>query len=269
MGENEGSLPQQAGFDDFRGFLSVSDMYTEWRDPNFNPEVALSPQRYDFVNRLPFDKDDVHAIKGGPIKKVGEITPEYMKDLDQRWLAYGEEFLRKQAKSDKPFFLYYATRGCHFDNYPNEKYKGRSVSRTVYGDCIVEMNDIFARLYKTLEETGQLDNTLILFTSDNGPEQEVPPYGRTWFRGGKGSTWEGGVRMPTFIYWKGMIEPRKSEGLFDFADVFPTFLSLTGKTRGAEIGKLVPADRYIDGIEQTSFLLAKDGDPIAEASSIS
>jgi arylsulfatase len=258
IGENEGSQPQNVGFDDFRGFLSVSDMYTEWRDPNFNPEVALSPSRYDYIAELPFEKDDVHAVKGGQIEAVGEITVDYIKDLDQRWAAYGEEFIRKQADSDRPFFLYYNTRGCHFDNYPNEYYQGRSTARTVYSDCIVEMNDVFKKLYDALDETGQLENTLIFFTSDNGPEQEVPPYGRTWFRGGKGSTWEGGVRVPTFVYWKGMIEPRKSEGLFDLADLFTTSLALAGKP-GAEAGKLVPADRYIDGIDQTSFLLAQNG----------
>jgi arylsulfatase len=258
MGENEGSQPQNAGFDDFRGFLSVSDMYTEWRDPDFNPEVALSPSRYEYISKLPFSKYDVHVAKGGKIEKVGEITVEYIKDLDQRWADYGVEFINKMADSDKPFFLYYGTRGCHFDNYPNEYYQGRSPARTVYSDCIVEMNDIFAKLYKALEETGQLENTFIFFTSDNGPEAEVPPYGRTWFRGNKGSTYEGGVRVPTFAYWKGMIEPRKSEGLFDLSDLFNTSLALAGKT-GAAIGKLVPADRYIDGIDQTSFLLAEDG----------
>jgi arylsulfatase len=258
MGENEGSQPQNVGFDDFRGFLSVSDMYTEWRDPAFNPEVALSPSRTRFMEVLPFSKDDVHAVRGGKIERVREITPETMKELDQEWAAYGEEFIRKQANSTKPFFLYYGTRGCHFDNYPNAHYEGRSPARTVYGDCIVEMNDIFMRLYRALEATGQLENTLIFFTSDNGPEQEVPPYGRTWFRGGKGSTWEGGVRVPTFAYWKGMIEPRKSEGLFDLADLFNTALALAGKP-GAEAAKLVPSNRYIDGIDQTSFLLAKDG----------
>jgi arylsulfatase len=112
---------------------------------------------------------------------------------------YGEAFLKKMAQSEKPFFLYYNTRGCHYDNYPNDHYRGRSTSRTVYGDCMVELDDVFGRLVKTLEETGQLENTVIVLTSDNGPEQEITPYGRTPFRGGKGSTWEGGVRVPTFV----------------------------------------------------------------------
>ena len=74
VGENEGSQPQNVGFDDFRGFLSVSDMYTEWRDPHYNPEVALSPTRTAFLEEVPFNKYDVHAVKGGKVENVGLIT---------------------------------------------------------------------------------------------------------------------------------------------------------------------------------------------------
>lgn len=105
------------GFDDFRGFNSVSDMYTEWRDVHVNPEVALSPDRSEYIQKLPFSKDDVHAVRGGEQEAIADITPKYMEDLDQRWMEYGVKFLDKMAKSDKPFFLYYGTRGCHFDNY--------------------------------------------------------------------------------------------------------------------------------------------------------
>lgn len=258
VGENEGSQPQNVGFDDFRGFLSVSDMYTEWRDPHFNPEIAYSPTRTAMIEKAPFSKYDVHVAKGGKIEDVALITLDYVKDLDQRWADYGVEFLRKQKGSKRPFFLYYGTRGCHFDNYPNAHYAGRSPARNDYTDCMVEMNDIFARLYKTLDETGQLDNTLILLTSDNGPEAEIEPHGRTPFRGAKGSTWEGGVRVPTIAYWKGMIEPRRSDGLFDLTDVFSTSLGLAG-IRGAAAGEAIGKGNYLSGIDQTSFLLAKDG----------
>ncbi len=67
MGENEGSQPQNVGFDDFRGFLSVSDMYTEWRDAHYNPEIALSPSRTFMIEETPFNKDEVSAVKGGQI----------------------------------------------------------------------------------------------------------------------------------------------------------------------------------------------------------
>ncbi|SIT40882.1 arylsulfatase-like enzyme [Paraburkholderia piptadeniae] len=258
MGENTASLPQNVGFDDFRGFLSVSDMYTEWRDPQYNPEVALSPQRYNYILNLPFNKSDVHAVKGGQLENLYEINADNIKNLDQKWLDYTVGFLNRQKDAAKPFFLYYAPRACHYDNYPNDYYRGRSAAHTNYGDCMVEVNDIFRKLVDTLEANGELDNTIIFFGSDNGPEQEIQPAAKTMFRGGKGSTWEGGVRSPFFVYWKGMIAPRRSDGLFDFADMFNTSLSLAGLP-GAELGKAVPSTTYIDGIDQTSFLLADKG----------
>ncbi|HET6537561.1 MAG TPA: sulfatase-like hydrolase/transferase [Sphingopyxis sp.] len=258
VGENVGSQPQNVGFDDFRGFLSVSDMYTEWRDPHFNPEIALSPARTAMIEKAPFNKYDVHARKGGKMENVALITLDYVKDLDQRWADYAVDFLKQQKGSKQPFFLYYGTRGCHFDNYPNAYYAGRSPARNNYTDCLVEMNDILARLHKTLEETGELDNTLIILTSDNGPEAEIEPQGRTPFRGSKGSTWEGGVRVPTFAYWKGMIEPRRSDGLFDLTDIFTTALGLAG-VEGAAAGEAIGKSNYLNGIDQTSFLLAKEG----------
>ena len=259
MGENEGSLPQNVGFDDFRGFLGVSDMYTEWRDANVNPEIALSPDRTKFMEEVPFNHNEVQCAKGQKeCQNLRVIDLESIKDLDQGWATYGEQFIRKMAKSNSPFFLYYCTRGCHFDNYPNDYYKGRSPARTTYSDCMVEMDDILGRLVKALEETGQLENTLILLTSDNGPEEEVPPCGRTPFRGAKGTTWEGGVRVPTFVYWKGVIQPRKSDGLFDLADILGTAMSLAG-TPGPELAKMLPKDRYVDGVDQASFLIADNG----------
>lgn len=259
MGENEGSLPQNVGYDDYYGFLGVSDMYTEWRDIYFNPEVALSPARFQLMEKLGFDHNNVRCVKGKKgVEKVYEINLTTIGNLDQDWCRYSEKFIKKMAAGKKPWFLYHATRACHFDNYPNQEYAGKSPARTVYGDAMVEVDDIFGRLVKALEESGQLENTLIFFTSDNGPEGEVPPHGRSPFRGFKGSSWEGGVRVPTFVYWKGMIKPRRCDGLFDLADLFNTCTSLAGAP-GAEAAKFLPKDRYVDGIDQASFLVADNG----------
>ncbi|RJR46422.1 MAG: arylsulfatase [Deltaproteobacteria bacterium] len=259
MGENEGSLPQNVGYDDFYGFLGVSDMYTEWRDIYFNPEVALSPSRFQMMEKLGFSHHNVHCIKGKKeVENVYEINLSTIGNLDQDWCGYSEKFIHKMAKSRKPWFLYHATRACHFDNYPNNEFAGKSPARTVYSDAMVETDAIFGRLVKALEETGQLDNTLIFFTSDNGPEGEVPPHGRSPFRGFKGSSWEGGVRVPTFVYWKGMIKPRRCDGLFDLADLFNTCISLAGSS-GAGVTNFLPKNRYVDGIDQASFLVADNG----------
>ena len=261
MGENQGSLPQNVGYDDYRGFLGVSDMYTEWRDEYFNPEVALSPERFAMMEKSEFNHNDVHCTAADKTKceNVRLIDLTYTKDLDQAWMQYSIDFLKKMKGSKQPFFLYHATRGCHFDNYPSDEWAGKSRARTVFSDCMVHMDFVLSQLVKAIEESGELENTLIFLTSDNGPECEIPPHGRSPFRGCKGSTWEGGVRVPTFAYWKGMIKPRRSEGLFDLADLFNTGISIAGKP-GPQAAQFVTKTTYIDGVDQTGLLLADNGE---------
>src|SRR5262245_7514052 len=242
------------------GFLGVSDMYTEWRDQYFNPEVALSPARFRMMEEDPFNHGEVHCTTANreQCDRVRVIDLDYIKMLDQHWMDYSIDFLRKMKDNRAPFFLYHATRGCHFDNYPSDEWAGKSRARTVFSDCMVHMDYVLGQLVKALDDMGQLENTLIFLTSDNGPECEIPPHGRTPFRGCKGSSWEGSVRVPTFAYWKGVIKPHRSDGLFDFADILPTALSLAG-VPGVKLADLFPKTTYIDGVDQTSFLVVDDG----------
>jgi arylsulfatase len=258
MGENKGSQPQNVGFDDYYGFLGVSDMYTEWRDVYFNPEVALSPGRFEMMEKEKFSHYNVHATPKDGVKNIYKIDLNSIRNLDQDWIRYTENFLDSMKGSKQPFFLYYGTRAAHFDNYPNDDYAGKSPARTVFSDGMVEIDDVFRRLMAKLEDIGELENTLVIFGSDNGPEMEIPPHGRTPFRGGKGSSWEGGVRVPTFVYWKGVIEPRVSDGLFYYADLFNTAAAVGGAS-GKDVTKYIPKTHYLDGIDQSSFFLAKDG----------
>ena len=254
-GENKESQPQNVGFDDFYGFLGWSGLYTDWQDAEFAPEFALSPERQALVKRVPFNDHIVHATKGKDVENQEQITIEMSAQLDDKFAAYSVDFIKKMAKSDKPFFLYHCTRGGHFKNYANPKFRGKSPARYPFKDCIMEMDDVLGRLVQVLQDTGQLENTLIFVTSDNGPTVEPwPDAGWTPFRGGIGSTWEGGVRVPGIVYWKGMITPgRQSTGLFDLSDLFNTSIAL------ARAQDQLPKDRYIDGIDQTSFLLADNG----------
>jgi arylsulfatase len=260
MGENQGSLPQNVGYDDYVGFLGVSDMYTEWRDIYFNPEVALSPERFKMMEEDNFDHYEVHCTPADTTKcENGKLIDlDYIKDLDKHWMETSLAFLDKMKGSTQPFYLYHATRGCHFDNYPSDEWAGKSMARTSFSDCMVHMDYVLGKLTEKLEAIGEAENTIVIFTSDNGPECEIPPHGRTPFRGCKGSAWEGGVRVPTFVYWKGMIAPRKSDQLFDLADILPTTLALAGYP-GAKLAGLFPEKTYIDGVDQSSFLVADNG----------
>lgn len=252
MGENRESQPQNVGFDDFYGFLSVSDMYTEWRDPYFFPEVVYSEARSEWVKNIPFNKCFVHATRGGETEEVEEVTIPVLSQLDDKWCEYSQNFIESMASEDQPWFLYHCTRGAHFDNYPHPDFLGRSPAKHPYKDSLIELDDICGRLIETLEATGQLESTMIVISSDNGPEMETwPDSAYTPFRCAKGSTWEGGVRVPGIVSWPGMIEPgRTSDGLVHLLDLFATCLTL------ADAEELMPADRYIDSIDQTSFLLA-------------
>jgi arylsulfatase A-like enzyme len=256
MGENLVSQPQHVGFDDFYGFLSVSDMYTEWRDPYFFPEVVYSEARTDWIRNEPFNKCFVHAAREGEPEDVEEVTIPVLSTLDDTWARYSVDFIRRMAGEDRPWFLYHCTRGAHFDNYPHERFQGSSPARHPYKDTIVELDDIVGRLVGALEASGQLESTLVFITSDNGPEMETwPDAAYTPFRCAKGSTWEGGVRVPGVVSWPGTIEPgRVSDGLFSLMDLFATSLTLAG------FGDRVPDDRYVDAVDQTSFLLDPDGE---------
>ena len=255
VGENLASQAQNVGFDDFYGFLSVSDMYTEWRDAHFFPEVVYSDARTEWVKNMPFNRCFVHAKRGETPESVEEVTIPVLSLLDEKWCAYSQNFIRQQADSQKPWLLYHCTRGAHFDNYPHERFLGKSPARHPYKDTMLELDDVMRRLVDTLRETGQLEDTLIFISSDNGPHMETwPDSAFTPFRCAKGSTWEGGVRVPGIFYWPGMIDAeQQSDGLFDFNDMLPTLLAL------AQEDRRMPSDRYIDGVDQTSFLLAPDG----------
>ena len=252
MGENRESQPQHVGFDDFYGFLSVSDMYTEWRDPYFFPEIVYSEARTEWVENIPFNKCFVHATRGGDLEEVEEVTIPVLSLLDDKWCAYSEDFIRGRKGKKEPWLLDHCTRGAHFDNYPHPEFLGRSPAKHPYKDSLIELDDICGRLVEALERTGQLESTMVIISSDNGPEMETwPDSAYTPFRCAKGSTWEGGVRVPGVVSWPGMIEPgRTSDGLFHLLDLYATCVALAG----AEA--TLPADRYLDSVDQTSFLLA-------------
>ncbi len=249
MGENPESQPQHVGFDDFYGFLSVSDMYTEWRDPNFFPEIVYSEERTQLGGE-PARSTSASStpVRGGETENVEEVTIPVLSLLDDKWAdlltgvhpADGRD--RRLENRRPPWFLYHCTRGAHFDNYPHERFLGSSPAKHPYKDTIVELDDIVGRLVAELEATGQMEDTLVFISSDNGPEMETwPDAAYSPFRSAKGSTWEGGQRVPGIVAWPGMIPAdRATDGLFSQMDLFNTVLTLAG---AASVGARGPVHR--------------------------
>ena len=261
LGEKDGTRPWQVGFDEFYGFLGVVNAYQE-EHPSA-PDVANDPELLAELHSMPGDRNVWRASKEKGAKPVEQINWENSRDLDQKFAAFSEDFIRRAAKSGKPFYLSHNFSKVHYFNQPSKAFVGKSATKDVYRDSVVEVDDIVGRLTHLLEELKIADNTLVFFTSDNGPEEDsYPESGTTPFRGAKGTTLEGGVRVPGIFWWPGMIKSgRVSDGLFDMTDMFNTSLALAG----VDAAKAVPADRYIDGIDQSGLLLADAGQSAREA----
>ncbi len=194
--------------------------------------------------------------------------PDICKTLTQQCTEAAIDFIRDNK--DKPFFAYVAYNMPHLGLYANDKFKGQS-RRGLLGDVMEEIDDAVGQIRKTLAETGQTDNTLIVFSSDNGPwvkfrdtgYKNHPKYGEarmhvgyaTPFRDGKGSTWEGGHRVPGIFCWPGTIKAGVVEQTpASTLDVLPTVFAMTGVK--------VPTDRKIDGRDIRGLLTEnKDAKP--------
>jgi len=255
LGEGNGSYPHQTGYDEYYGILSVISDLSQQLDKRLYPDLVLRPERLADLQKLS-PAAITKGRKGGPLEVAEKLTTtDELGQIDQKFADYSEAFIRRTAQEQKPFYLYHSFGRLHNDSYPAKGYEGRSPAGFPQRDGLVEVDDIVGRLINVLKETGQLENTLVFFTSDNGGNEDLMPDASYQpFRGGKGSTWEGGVRVPGIAYWPGTIAAgRISDGLFDLCDMFNTPLGLAG------ISDKIPSQRYIDGIDQTSYLLADDG----------
>jgi arylsulfatase A-like enzyme len=256
LGEMPGTHPHQVGYDEYLGILSVVSEMSQVIDAHIYPDLVNNPARKAAVSKLVLPEITA-GVKGQPTRVVQHLkTTDDLGKMDQQFADFSDQFIRKTVAQAKPFYLVHAFSRLHNDNYPAPGYAGKSPAGFPYKDAVIEVDDIVGRIMKTLKDTGQLENTLVFFTSDNGANEDVwPDTGHQPWRGGKGTTWEGGVRVPGIAYWPGMIAPgRESDGLFDISDLFNTSLALAGQT-----GKISSA-RYVDGIDQTPLLLADNGE---------
>ncbi len=256
LGETDGSWPHQVGYDVYLGILSVTSEMSQALDPRLYPDLLNKPERVEALRRL-VQPQVTAGTKGGPLTVIKDL--ESLEDLgaiDQTFADHSDAFIRETVAKDQPFFLVHSFARLHNDNHPAPGYAGKSPAGFPYKDGVVEVDDIVGRLMATLGDTGQIENTLVFFTSDNGANEDVwPDAGFQPWRGGKGTTWEGGVRVPGIAFWPGMIAPgRASDGLFDLMDLFSTALAV------ADASDRIPSDRYIDGIDQSGFLLTDTGE---------
>jgi arylsulfatase len=256
VGEAEGMRPHEVGFDEFYGYYSAQKEISQSVDKRRYPDLVLNPERMEMLRKTDASTSLVHGFMGGKTQDLRTIDSiEAMAEADTDLKNFTVAKIKELAAGGQPFFLEHAFMKVHADDYPSRAFEGKSSSKFPYKDSVVEVDAFIGEIVNALDEAGVLDNTFVFITSDNGPQMDSwPDSGYTPFRGAKASAWEGGVRVPGIAYWRGMIRPgRESDELFDLMDLFNTSLTLAG------IANRIPTDRYIDGIDQTSFLLTDDG----------
>jgi arylsulfatase A-like enzyme len=222
------------------------------------PEFLPANQGFDHYFGIPYSNDmQVKSTATGervvPLlrdDKVEELlTDEQQGRIVERYTDEAVSFITKNK--DKPFLLYLPHTAIHTPIYPGEKFRGKSNNGRV-GDWIEELDWSTGRVLDTLRDLKLAQNTLVIFTSDNGPwlVKGADSGSATPLRGGKGSTWEGGVRVPTIAWWPGKIAPGSStDAVAGTIDLLPTAVSLAGGT--------VPDQPVIDGRDISPLLFGK------------
>lgn len=234
LGHRPEFLPTRHGFDSYFGIPYSNDMD---RDAAVGPkgrEAFLAPKSEYW--KPPVLRNEAE-IERGPDQT----------QLTRRYTEEAQKFIRERRGG--PFFLYLAHNMPHVPLFASERFKGRS-PRGLYGDVVEELDWSVGEILETLRREKLEQNTLVFFSSDNGPWLIFNQHGGSagLLREGKGSTWEGGMRVPGIAWWPGKIAPGGvHRGIASTMDLFTTSLRLAGAD--------VPADRVIDGLDLRPVLL--------------
>ncbi len=207
------------------------------------PEFLPTRQGFDAYYGIPYSNDMDKPGSGSPPTPIlrGETIEEQPADQTTLTRRYTEEAVRFiRSHRDGPFFLYFAHTFPHVPLFASPDFKDKSI-RGLYGDVVEELDWSVGQVLGALRELGLEKNTLVLFTSDNGPwlTQNEAGGSAGLLREGKGSAWEGGYRVPAIAWWPGVIEPSVSRALASTLDIFPMAAELSGAA--------LPTDRAFDG----------------------
>jgi len=280
LGDRDEYLPTMHGFDEFFGNLYHLNAEEE-------PELPDYPKDPAFKKKFG-PRGVLHCFadgKGGQkVTDTGPLTKKRMETIDEEITEKAIAWMEKQAKADQPFFLWYNSTAMHFRTHLADKNRGKS-GQDDYSDRMVTHDEQIGQILDKLDELGIADNTIVMYSTDNGPENDTWPDGaNTPFRSQKDTNWEGGWRVPAFLRWPGKIKPGTVlNDIVSHQDMLPTLLAIAGDPdvvqkclTGYKVGNktfkvhldgynMVP---YITGQEEHSprkefFYMSDDGDVMA------
>ena len=283
LGDLNKYLPTVHGFDEFHGYLyhldAMSDPY--WysypKDPSFRAQYGPRNILHTWATDTDDDTIEPRWGKIGKQKIVddGPLPPHPIEGVKYNMETFDEvvtqnaiDFMKKAKEDGKPFFIWQNPTRMHIWTHLSEKYKALMNSDTNYGleeAGMAQLDDNIGVLMKALDDLGLAENTIVVFTTDNGAEVFTwPDGGMTPFRFSKGTIYEGGFRVPCIARWPGKIKPGSIEnGIFSGLDWFPTLLAAAGNPRikeqlhqGVSLGNR-KYKNHLDGYDQTNLLTGK------------
>jgi len=223
LGDRDEMLPTNHGFDEFYGNLYHLNAEEEPEHPDYpkNPEF-----RQKFGPR-----GVIHSFADGRITDTGPLTKKRMETIDEEVNAKTLDFMQRAKDADKPFFIWWNSTRMHIFTHLKEESAGKT-GLGIYPDGMVEHDGHIGLLLDKLDELGLAENTIVMYSTDNGAEaMSWPDGGTTMFRGEKNTNWEGGYRVPCAIRWPGVIEPGTVVNeIGSHEDMLPTLLAAAGDT---------------------------------------
>ncbi len=221
LGDKDEMLPTNHGFDEFFGNLYHLNAEEE-------PELLDYPKDPAFRERFG-PRGVIHSFADGRIEDTGALTKKRMETVDDETLAGALDFMDRATAAEKPFFLWWNGTRMHFRTHVKAELRGIS-GQDEYADGMVEHDMHVGKLLDKLDELGIADNTIVVYSTDNGVHMNTwPDAGMTPFRGEKNTNWEGGWRVPAMVRWPGKIAAGVvSNEIMHHMDWLPTLLAAAG-----------------------------------------
>ena len=227
LGDRDDMLPTAHGFDEFFGNLYHLNAEEE-------PENVDYPKDPEFKKRFG-PRGVIHSFANGKITDTGPLTKKRMETIDEEVNAKALDFMERAAKEDKPFFLWWNSTRMHIFTHLKAESEGKT-GLGIYADGMTEHDGHVGQVLAKLKELGLDENTIIMYSSDNGAETFTwPDGGTTMFRGEKNTQFEGGYRVPTLIKWPGTIKPGTIvNDIAAHEDMLTTLVAAAGDTTAKE-----------------------------------